>query len=661
MALVIGNSRYEHSPLRNPVNDAQTVAETLRQMDFDQVRLLQDVGLSAFERAVDEFSDLVRAQGGLAFVFFAGHGIEIGGENYLLPIDFRARRPREARYSALRLNRLLARLERRSGPNVVVLDACRNNPFGTSRGLTAGLSSTDAPPGTFIAFATAPGKTAADGDGALGTFTASLVKYMPTPDMDIRDVMMSTRRQVALATRNEQVPWESSSLLGRVSLRPKGGDRDQGRFARKQAVRVIGPRTAGGAFVGATPIGTLPASVDLWPGAYVLDWIADSARSDVHIVSPFIVKRAPSTQIIRLRRSSSSSKTPTTRKNVNGPAWLSPDGFPKRDNVFSAVAASPRGSNDLAFSRMTACFRSTAALQRKFEAYTSQLMADYTGVKPAKKPPVISESENVEEISAAGFLEGFKCPQSWRDPNSGTVYALAELDLNRALNKEKGQKQRVSAVGVADVIGLPKSDYLASAELNAIAKALAYAASYTRVHSSSIIRSYNQAGNVGTANVSVMTDFTTRLGLPTSRFIVQGTLKDYARRLKAGEQSEILFDQRIRFGQRRVEDLEIAEPDSLKNGRVTLRFEQGLWTGQPEALRPTLARVHDELSKAGIAVISIDEMPDLNGAPQVEVGIEWRQASPTELAEKWIQRRTQQIIKALQKKVREESPSKDAK
>ena len=214
IALVIGNSRYRKGALTNPVNDARAVAAELRKSGF-QVIAVEDADYARMNQAINEFGRVIK-QGGVALVFYAGHGIQVKGENYLIPVDADMKSESEATYKTVNLGFVLSKLEdAKPRVNIVILDACRDNPFARSwRSGKTGLASVDAPAGTLIAYATAPGKTAADGVGSNGLFTSHFLAQMKVPNQKLEDVLKNTRKGVAQASGNEQIPWDSSSLTG---------------------------------------------------------------------------------------------------------------------------------------------------------------------------------------------------------------------------------------------------------------------------------------------------------------------------------------------------------------------------------------------------------------------------------------------------------------
>ena len=215
-ALVIGNSKYRFiSKLTNPVNDSRAMADELRKSGFEVVAV-ENADLAKMNLAVEQFANSIK-QGGAALVFYAGHGFQVKGENYLVPIDADIKGEGEVAAKAVNLGLVLSKLEDgKSSVNVVILDACRDNPFAGSWRSAAGsgLAQINAPSGTVIAFATAPGKTASDGSAGNGLFTSQLLIQLRQPNQKLEDVLKNTRKGVAAASNNGQIPWDSSSLTG---------------------------------------------------------------------------------------------------------------------------------------------------------------------------------------------------------------------------------------------------------------------------------------------------------------------------------------------------------------------------------------------------------------------------------------------------------------
>ena len=217
-ALVIGNAAYTESPLQNAVKDATDIAAMLHRLGFE-VTLLRDVPLQEMEQAVHAFNLRLR-QGGMGLFYFAGHGIQMGGENYLIPLKARIDRQREVRDQALPMGRIMRAMEDATNElNILILDACRDLPF--SRSWRSGLAPPPTARGMLIAYATAPGEVAADGArGENGVYTKHLLQAMMIPGLSIEQLFKQVRHGVVLETRGKQIPWESSSLQGDFAFVP---------------------------------------------------------------------------------------------------------------------------------------------------------------------------------------------------------------------------------------------------------------------------------------------------------------------------------------------------------------------------------------------------------------------------------------------------------
>lgn len=215
LALVIGNGAYQNSPLRNPVNDAADMAGALKKLGFEVIHK-KNSGLRVMEEAVRLFGRCLKGGGGVCLFYFAGHGIQISGKNYLVPIGARIQEETDVKYEYMDAGLVLdAMYNAENRLNIVILDACRNNPFARSfRSVSKGLARMDAPTGTIIAYATAPGKLAADGVGRNGTYTRHLLRHIAAAGMKAEDFFKNVRVGVLKETNRLQTPWESSSLTG---------------------------------------------------------------------------------------------------------------------------------------------------------------------------------------------------------------------------------------------------------------------------------------------------------------------------------------------------------------------------------------------------------------------------------------------------------------
>jgi len=216
IALVIGNSNYQFGRLRNPVNDATDIAQALKELGF-RVTLRTDASQRQMKRSLRDFRADLKQGGGVALFYFAGHGVQSKGRNYLIPVGAEIEAESDIEDESVDANLVLAYMEEAgSRVNVVILDACRNDPFARAfRSATRGLAPMDTPAkGAFIAYATAPGSVAMDGDGRNGLYTKHLLASLKHPDSDIERVFKRVRSGVAEETRNAQLPWDASSLVG---------------------------------------------------------------------------------------------------------------------------------------------------------------------------------------------------------------------------------------------------------------------------------------------------------------------------------------------------------------------------------------------------------------------------------------------------------------
>ncbi len=222
-ALVIGNNAYPTAPLLNPVNDARAMAAVLQERGFTVITRL-DADQRTLTSALREFGEKLKEGGpGTAGLFyFAGHGMQIKGRNYLIPVGASIEHEDEVAYQALDAQAVMDKMESAgNGTNIVILDACRNNPFARSfRSARQGLAQMDAPVGTIVAFSTAPGSVASDGTGSNGLYTSHLLTALKRPGQKVEDVFKQVRMAVLRDSGNKQVPWEASSLVGDFYFSP---------------------------------------------------------------------------------------------------------------------------------------------------------------------------------------------------------------------------------------------------------------------------------------------------------------------------------------------------------------------------------------------------------------------------------------------------------
>ena len=218
VALVIGNGGYASNPLRNPVNDARAMAQVLGRLGF-AVTLKTDVDQRDMERAINRFGKSL-PKDGVALFFYAGHGLQINGRNYLIPIGKQISDAADVKYDAVDAGRVVDRMEQAHAMlNIVILDACRDNPFRGLRSGGQGLAAMTGGSGTIIAFATSPGSYAADGSGNNGVYTGALVRNLARPGLSVEQVFKRTAAQVQKQC-SEQIPWFTSSFTGDFYFQP---------------------------------------------------------------------------------------------------------------------------------------------------------------------------------------------------------------------------------------------------------------------------------------------------------------------------------------------------------------------------------------------------------------------------------------------------------
>jgi len=225
IALVIGNSNYTKlQSLPNPANDSKLMAKTLRKLDFEVVAT-SDADFLGMRRAIKEFGRKLRASGKdtVGLFYYAGHGVQVQGTNFLIPLGAEVSAEADLEVEAITASDVLVQMEAAGNSfNMVILDACRNNPYkGTLRSNTRGLARLTAASGSLVAFAAAPGQVAADGDGENSPYTAALVEAMQVPGLSVEQMFKRVRISVEAATDNQQTPWEESSLRGDFYFNPQ--------------------------------------------------------------------------------------------------------------------------------------------------------------------------------------------------------------------------------------------------------------------------------------------------------------------------------------------------------------------------------------------------------------------------------------------------------
>lgn len=235
VALVVGNATYRHAPeLANPQNDSADMAALLSKFDF-VVLEAHDLDKAGLERSIQDFAAAL-AGADVGLFYYSGHGIQIGGQNYIVPIDAQLDTAASVDFELVRLDIVHRAMEREARVNIIFLDACRNNPLmrnlssamGTrSAGIGRGLSPVEAGVGTLISYSTQPGNIALDGKGRNSPFSAALVRHLSGPNTELSSVLIEVRNDVRADTQGQQVPWEHSSLTSRFYFAPPRAQAEQ--------------------------------------------------------------------------------------------------------------------------------------------------------------------------------------------------------------------------------------------------------------------------------------------------------------------------------------------------------------------------------------------------------------------------------------------------
>jgi hypothetical protein len=224
-ALVIGNANYPFGSLANPVNDATDIAAALRNAGF-QVLLKTNVDTGAMKRAIREFGEALKARGGIGLFYFAGHGVQIKGENFIVPIVGHVGGEDEVKRNSVSATEAVdVMAAAHTSLNIVVLDACRNNPFNADG--TKGLSRIDSNARLFVSYSTSPGAVALDGSGRNSPYTKYLSRAITTPALSLEDTFKRTLEGVYRETKGGQTPWISSTFFGNFAFHPANDNASQ--------------------------------------------------------------------------------------------------------------------------------------------------------------------------------------------------------------------------------------------------------------------------------------------------------------------------------------------------------------------------------------------------------------------------------------------------
>lgn len=301
VALVVGNSSYEHAAaLNNPVNDAEAVAQTLERLDFEVVKGI-DLSHRDFAKTISKFAQKLSKGVDVALFFYGGHGLQLNGQNYLVPVDAELGTETSLEFEAVRLQTILTLMERNQSTNLVFLDACRDNPLarnlartmGTrSVSLGRGLARVETGVGTLIAYSTQPGNVALDGDGVHSPFAKAFLKHAEAPGVEIEGLMRKVRQDVINDTNGAQVPWNHSSLTRKFVFKP----------AEKKVAKVEPKKPAPAPTQSATSGGKAPVTLQFDTRALDLAfWTAIQNSTNISLFEEYL-RRYPDGQFAFLAK-----------------------------------------------------------------------------------------------------------------------------------------------------------------------------------------------------------------------------------------------------------------------------------------------------------------------------------------------------------------------
>jgi SH3-like domain-containing protein len=338
IALVVGNADYrDEQKLVNPANDAALIADSLRKVGFDVV-LLTDANQKQLEHAIIDFGDRLSKAGpdATGLFYFAGHGVQVEGENYLIPVDAAITREAEVEVDAVQADLVLKQMAfAGSRVNIVILDACRNNPLARDyRGLASNQGFAEIrtkPKGTFISYSTAPGEVAVDGTDGHSPFAEALAKAMQLPGLDLPEVFQHVREQVLDATDQRQTPWDSSSLVKSfyfippqkdelvAAADPAGTTRGDGATPNHDPHHLVLVRTAVQAETVAPPVGETANPQPAPKAAAVPTFVA--AKNTLYAKANARLRAAPSTAADVVTKLAANAPLRAVARSTDGAWW----------------------------------------------------------------------------------------------------------------------------------------------------------------------------------------------------------------------------------------------------------------------------------------------------------------------------------------------------
>ena len=397
-ALVIGNADYKSAPLANPKNDAMDMSQALENLGFEVI-LKINADKKEMKKALRDFKmKLGRSEIGI--FYYAGHGMQIGGTNYLIPVKTNIREEWEVESEAIGANRFLAAMKAAGTPlNIVILDACRDNPFKRSfRSSEKGLAQMSAPAGTIISYATAAGSVAEDGRGRNGTYTEALLKNIKRPGLNVRDMFNDAGLQVMEKTQNVQIPWVSTTPIPDYFL--AGGT---------APVKTLAPSK------GSLAVNTTPPGADI----YV---------NNLHKgLSPVTLNGVtPGKYTVRAVKTGYTPKEKTIRVNGGRKEMVTFNMDEKITRARLYITTAPRGANIRILNISQAYHDGIALAPGRYHIEVSQ-----SGYKKKKQWINISGTQGVDlhvslEKNTAQAPSGKKAGETWTEPTTGMEFVWVE-------------------------------------------------------------------------------------------------------------------------------------------------------------------------------------------------------------------------------------------
>ncbi len=430
VALVIGNARYVEAPLKNPVNDARAMAASLKARGFEVIAR-ENATRSQMESAIADFGEKLN-EGATGLFFFAGHGMQVQGRNYLVPVDARITSEQRVKLETVDVDVVLDQMQAaRTRVSMVILDACRNNPFERRfRSLNGGMAQINAPEGTLIAYATAPGKVAADGDGSNGLYTQEFLKALTSPGLKVEDVFKQVRVNVSRASNGMQVPWEASSLTGDFYFVPPAP------VAATPQIQAT-PQTLDLAFWEAVKGSANPVELQAYLDTFPNGTFAPLARSRMAAMrapSPTpTAGPAPAAAPARVPTPPPAAPIPKPVQQASLPSPSTPAGADSFNGLYTAFFNGSRG-----------------ALQAQIEIEGTKIVGFASGAALCRI---------AGEVDASGVIQRFvmECPNSsWSFSGQFSIEGESETTARSDVNTRTVKWKRITVARTTSVAALPQ-------------------------------------------------------------------------------------------------------------------------------------------------------------------------------------------------------------